>query len=448
MTETASREALLDADLRHHWHPYTDMAGYPEDQFLVVRAEGSRVMDADGRWYVDAISGLWNMNVGYGRDEIVQAVAEQLATLPYQPLNGRSHEPATHLAQRLAELVPGDLNRVFFATGGAEAVETALKMCRAYWLHAGQPRRRKVIGLEHGWHGCTLGALAASGIAEEKSAFEPLAGGFLRFIPPEGGIEGTAPPGAVDAALERLVTQEDPGTVAALIGEPIQGLAGMIAPAPSFWAEVQQVCHRHQLLIVADEVAMGFGRTGRMFSHEHYNLHPDMVTCAKGITGGFLPLSAVMVSERVFEPFRQPGRTFMHGYTWGGHPASCAAALAVLDILEREELVSRAQVLGDRLRERLTDGLAGSTAVAEVRGTGLALAVRLALPPGPAAAACRHLLSRGVLVRPVGDGDAVPLLPPLSIPEDLALQVVDLYVEEVRRLDDRRPHPREARTDA
>jgi hypothetical protein len=423
----------LDAvDVRHHWHPYTDMAAFADDPLVIRSGTGSWVTDTRGRRYFDAISGLWNTNLGHGRTDIVDAVANQLRDLAYQPLNGRSHIPATLLAERLAQVSPGDLNRVFFATGGAEAVETAIKIARQFWQYSAEPRRTKIVGLQHGWHGCTLGALAASGVAEEKTPFEPLAGGFLQFIPPAGGWSGECAPGAVADALERLLEQAGADTVAALIGEPVQGLAGMVAPAASFWREVREVCARHRILLIADEVAMGFGRTGRMFSFEHYDLQPDLVTCAKGITAGYLPLSAVLVSNHVFEPFGQAGRAFLHGYTWGGHPAACAAGLRTLEILVDEQLCDRARWLGESILAQLRDGLAGRDGVIAVRGIGLAIAVQLTRPI--AAGVCDQLRARNVLVRPVGAGDTVPLLPPLTTSERDARDIADIYVDVIRQL--------------
>jgi len=441
MTSTAPVSTVAEIDLQHHWHPYTDMAAYPADQFVAVAGDGPYLIDDAGDRYLDAISGLWNMQLGHGRSELIDAARRQLETLAYTPLNGRTHEPAAQLAQRLSGLTDGDLNRVFFATGGAEAVETAIKMVRQYWQHVGRPRRYKIVGMEGGWHGCTLGALGVSGVPEEKVPFEPLAPGFVRFLPPEGALNGTAPAGTVAAALERVLAQEDPETVGAVFAEPVLGLAGMIAPDPSYWREIQSVCDRHGLLFVADEVAMGFGRTGRMFSFQHYDLRPDLVTCAKGITAGYLPLSAVLVSDRVFEPFSLPGRAFSHGYTWGGHPVACAVALATLDVIESERLCERAGELGDRLRRRLLAGLSDLASLVEVRSLGLALAVQLdpdRCPPGPgtvAARICRVLRQdHHVLARPVGAGDAVPLLPPLTLTDEVADQMADAYVDAIRKV--------------
>ncbi|TDC42695.1 aspartate aminotransferase family protein [Micromonospora sp. KC213] len=439
--DSATAAELTAADLRHHWHPYTDMAAYAKSPLFIERGSGVHVYDTAGRSYIDAISGLWNVNVGHGRQEIVDAVADQLRTMAYQPLNGRSHPSAARLAARLASVLPDPLNRVFFATGGAEAVETAIKIVRAYWLHQGQPRRTTVIGLTNGWHGCSLGALAASGIAEERTGFEPVAGGFASLTVPYSAMIASEPTGAAHPAaeaLEALIEQEGADTVAAFIGEPIQGLGGMVVPSREFWSAIAQVCRRHGVLLIADEVAMGFGRTGAMFSAAHYDLRPDVVTCAKGITGGYLPLSATVVSDTVYAPFAEPGRSLSHGYTWGGHPASCAAALATLDIIEREGLCARAATVGAKILHGLRAGLKDCAVVREVRGQGLAIGVHLRAhpadpdPSGIAGRLCHRLRDRGVLVRPVGAGDVLPLMPPLTIDDGLSGQLVEEYCTVIR----------------
>ena len=450
MTDTrlasAERGEAETRDLEHLWHPYTATDVYAANQIVVVAAEGAHVVDIHGRRYVDAIAGLWNVQVGHGRREIVDVVTEQLEQLAYSPLNGRSHLKAVELAARLAELAPGDLTRVFFATGGAEAVETAIKLARQFWRQRGQPDRVKVIGLERGWHGCTLGALSASGIEEERAPFGPLLDGFPKIPPPycyrcPWRDDPDDCPVENGAALEEAIVREGPETVAAFLGEPVLGLAGMIPPRPRFWEEAQRVCRRYDVLLVVDEVAVGFGRTGSVFASEQFGIEPDLLACAKGITSAYLPLAAVLATERIHAAFLGEERAFMHGYTFGGHPAACAAALANLEIIEREGLCERAVSLGAELLDELRIRLRDCTIVGDVRGIGLALAVELVRdrasrePLRVVPHLCRELARRGILVRPVGDGNVLPLVPPLSIERDVALEVVDRYCGVVRELE-------------
>lgn len=417
---------ILEIDARHHWHPYTDMSSYPAKQLLITEGKGSHVCDADGRWYIDAISGLWNTNLGHGRQDIIDAVNREMRRMAYQPLNGRSHPAAALLAERLCALLPDGLDRVFFATGGAEANETAIKISRAYWRYRGQANKTAVIGMPGGWHGCTFGALSASKVPSELEQFEPGMPGFPVLPLPD---EWDAGADEVVRAFEELDRRHAPNTVAALIAETVQGLAGMRARGSEFWQAVRRCCTERDILLIVDEVAMGFGRTGKMFSFEHVGIKPDIVTMAKGITAGYVPLSAVVVDEEVFEPFTVPGRTLSHGYTWGGHPAACAAATATIAALVAEGLCERSRRLGDQCVLRLTDRLAGSDRVAEVRGTGMAIAVELTT--NAAADVCAELLNRGVITRPVADGWVVPLMLPLTTPDAVADEACDALAETI-----------------
>jgi len=366
-----------------------------------------------------------------------------MRSLSFYPLNGRSHVPAIQLAARLAALAPGGLEHVFFGTGGAEAVETAVKIARQFWKHQGHPERVKIIGLNRGWHGCTLGALSASGVAEERDPFGPLLGEFPKtqapycYRCPHAGDSSQCP---VDtgADLEAVIAREGRDTIAAVLAEPIMGLAGMVAPRPAFWDNVQRICRSHDILLIVDEVAVGFGRTGQMFASERYGLEPDLLVCAKGLTSGYLPLSAVLATHRLYEAFL--GRAFVHGYTFGGHPASCAAALANIDIIEREQLCARARAIGEACLEHLRARLDGCAVVGEIRGAGCAVAVELVADrdlrtPLPAAPeACRRLARAGVLVRPVGLDNVLPFIPPLTIPLDVAIGALDAYCDVIHAL--------------
>jgi adenosylmethionine-8-amino-7-oxononanoate aminotransferase len=435
--------SLGELDAAHLWHPYTDMSAYADRPLVLVRGDGCYVEDDAGNRYVDAIAGLWNVQVGHGRREIVAAAAAQLETLPFTPLNGRGHEPGIRLAEKLVALAPGALRHVFYTTSGAESVEVAIKVARQYWRNRGRAGRYKIVDIERAFHGCTLGALSAGGLFEDKQSFEPLAEGFLRIpLPhslrcPHGQTHSDCATQCAEA-LDRLIVQEGSETIAAFLGEPVLGAAGMVVPAPEFWTRIQEICRRHDILLMVDEVAMGFGRTGRMFASEHYGLEPDVLATAKGITSGYVPLGAVLATDAVFDEFLGTGREFGHGSTFAGHPVACAAAVANLELIVNERLCERAAELGVELLERLRVRLDGCPVVGEVRGLGLAIGIDLVnssgAPLSRAGELCDRLRERGILVRPVGWSSVLPMMPPLMIPRATAFAVADAYAEAVWEL--------------
>jgi putrescine aminotransferase len=394
---------------RHLWNPMCRLPDILDRQRVLVRGEGSTVYDEDGRGYIDAQGSLWYASVGYGREEIVRATAEQMRNLHAYGLFGDIvTPPAADLATRLASLTPGDLNRVFFTSGGSEAVESAIKIVRQYFRLRGRADRFKVISRWSGYHGVTLGALSATGTTRNRAQVEPLVPGFPHIDPLSA------------EALEEAILREDPATVAAFIAEPIMGAGGVLIPPPDYFSRVREICDRYGILFIADEVICGFGRLGHWFGIEHWDVTPDLVVMAKGISSGYTPLGAVAVSERVCEPFVDPDRQdngFFHGNTYAGHAASCAAALANLKIIEDEGLLEKSRADGIYLAELLDEMSAGQEAVREVRaGIGLIAAVDLALPPGgaPAKELSRRAYEQGVLVRPM-TATAVTLSPPLVI---------------------------------
>jgi putrescine---pyruvate transaminase len=337
-----------------------------KDLFICTSGDGIYVRDAEGRQYIDGLSSLWNVNVGHGRAELADAAAEQMKTLSYfSGYSGSSTVPSIRLAERLIELAPG-MAAVFFTSGGAEANESAFKTARYYWKVLGKSGKYKVISRIHGYHGVTLQAMSATGIAGYWKMFEPLAPGFIHIqtcypYRCSGAKPGETAGETAARELEEAILREGPETVAAFIGEPIHGAGGVIYPTDDYWPRVREICSRYDVLLIADEIITGFGRTGRWFGLEHWNVQADIVSFAKGVTSGYLPLGGIMVSRPIKHALdsAESANRWMHGFTNSGHPACCAVALRNIEIIDREGLldnVSRTgQVLLDELREAFRD---------------------------------------------------------------------------------------------
>lgn len=371
-----------DLDLRHLWHGNVQHQGLENRPPLeMVKAHDVWIEDSEGRRYLDAMAGLWCVNVGYGRREIVDAVARQMTEMPYYPLT-QSHTPGIRLAARVAELLPGDLSRIFFTNSGSEAVETALKIARQSQRKRfpGQ-NRYKIIARHRGYHGFTLGAVACTGQAQRKQAFEPVLPGVLHVVPPDHyrcPFCKTQPGCSLACAdeFERMIRMEGPETVAAVILEPVIG-GGGVFPAPDGYLEsIRATCDRYGVLMIVDEVITGFGRTGRMFGAMHAGIQPDIMTMAKGLTSGYLPLGATAVTPEVFSAFQgADAEKFVQVSTFGGHPCSCAAGLANLDILVGERLWENSARTGAYLMDRLQ--AIESPLIGEIRGRGLMIGIEL-----------------------------------------------------------------------
>ena len=432
-----------DLDLKHLWHGNLQHRGLEARPPLeIAGADGCYVFDADGRRYLDAMAGLFCVNVGYGRREIVDAVTAQMTRLAYYPLT-QSHGPAAQLAGRLAGLLPRGLDRVFFSNSGSEAVETALKMARqcARRLHPGQ-NRYKIIARHRGYHGFTMGALSATGQSPRRAAFEPLVPGFLHVPPPDHyrcSFCSSQPGCTLGCAdeFERVIRMEGPETVAAIIAEPVIG-GGGIFPAPEGYLErLRATCDRYGVLLIMDEVITGFGRTGKLFGFEQAGIRPDILTFAKGLTSAYLPLGATVASEHVFEAFEGDAESdakFTQVSTFGGHPSSCAAGLANLDILTRERLWENSAAVGAYLIQKLR--AIRSRAIGEIRGCGLLIGLEMVsdanktpLPEGRMVQLQREIREKGVLVG--RNNDSVPgycnvliLSPPLTLAREQADAIV------------------------
>lgn len=376
--------AREEAARRHLWGHFTRHSVWESEEVpIIVRGEGHHVWDSRGRRYIDGLSGLFVVQVGHGRTELAQAAARQAGELAFFPLWSYTHPQAIDLAERLAAFAPGDLTRVFFTTGGGEAVETAWKLAKQYWKLVGRPGKHKVISRAVAYHGTPQGALSITGLPAIKAPFEPLVPGAHKvpntniYRGPEHLRDDPKAFGrwAADRIEEAILT-EGPETVAAVFLEPVQNSGGCFTPPPGYLDRVREICDAHDVLLVSDEVICAFGRIGEMFACVDYGFVPDMITCAKGMTSGYSPIGATIVSERVFEPFRHGSTTFYHGYTFGGHPVSAAVAMANLDIMEREGLTQRVHEYSPVLRREL-ESLRDIPLVGDVRGDGYFYAIEL-----------------------------------------------------------------------
>jgi adenosylmethionine-8-amino-7-oxononanoate aminotransferase len=370
-------EALQTAAHRHLWLHFTRMSSYARtDMPTIVRGEGQYVYDSRGKRYLDGLSGLFVSQIGHGRTEVAEAGARQASELAYFPLWSYAHPRAIELAERLAFLAPGDLNRVFFTTSGSEAVESAWKMAKQYFKTIGQPGRYKVLSREIAYHGTSMGALAITGLPDIKMPFEPLPPGGVRvpntnFYRSPGFVADDLTAFGRWAAdeIERAILREGPDSVAAVYLEPVQNSGGCFPPPPGYFARVREICDRYGVLLVSDEVICAFGRLGYYFGAQRYGYQPDVITFAKGVTSGYAPLGGMMVSDRLMEPFANGPATFLHGVTFAGHPVSCAVALANLDVFEKEDLLGNVRANEAAFRSTLQK-LTDLPIVGDVRGDG------------------------------------------------------------------------------
>src|SRR3954468_2677551 len=418
---------------------------------ILVRGEGSRVWDQDGNAYVDALAGLFCMNAGYGRREIVEAVAAQMLDISFVSPFSFPNLPQIKLAGELAKISPmGSKTRSFFVTGGSEAVETALKLAKSYQRKRGFADRHKTISRRVAYHGTTMGALSVNGLTGVRNGFGPLVPG-ARHVPLPHRYRcdycalAAQCSGTCADEIERLIEFEGPETIAAIIMEPVQNSVGAIVPPPGYLQRVRQICDHHGILMIADEVICGFGRVGDWFGSSALGVAPDIMTCAKGITSGYAPLGAVMVRKEVADAFiGDEGDKFMHGITFGGHPASCAAALANIAIIEREQLHERARTMGDYMIRELRAAVGEHPNVGDIRGMGMFMALELVYDqrtkqpleePNLMGWLSDQFKRRGLICRADDRLDPViQLAPPLNIPQEDADQVVAIVADVIHAL--------------
>ncbi len=421
---------LVHADHEHLLHPLYHPTAHQSPK-VWVEGQGAIVKDITGKEYIDGLSGLWNVNVGHGREELAEAAAAQMRQLAFfSGYVGSTNLPAIHLAEKLAELFYPSINTFFFTSGGAESTETSFKTARFYWKAVGKPDKVKFISRMKGYHGVTMAAMAATGLPAYWPMFEPRMPGILHIESPYPYRFVNKTPEVSDGVaaanlLEEAILREGPDTVAAFIAEPIQGAGGVIPPQDDYFTRIREICDRYEVLLIADEVITGFGRTGRWFGLEHYGIEPDIVQFAKGITSGYVPLGGIGVSDRIRDVIEHvpPEKRWMHAYTYSGHPTACAVALANIAIIEREGLVQRAAEVGSHLNEALQE-LEEMPTVGNVRGKGMMAAVELVADkttrePFPAAANVggrvqQELVKRGLFTRNIGD--TICLAPPLVTP--------------------------------
>lgn len=426
---------LVDLDKRYVWHPFTQMRLWNDSKPLVIeRGEGNDLIDTDGNRYLDGVSSLWTIVHGHGRPEIQNAIREQLDALAHSTLLGLGNVPSIRLAEQLAERTPEGLSKVFYSDNGSTAVEIAVKMAFQYWQNRGYTEKRRFVHLQSSYHGDTLGAVSVGGIDLFHEVYGPLLFETLAVPHPNPyrNPHGATPEEAREHALGALeaLLRERADEIAAFVLEPlVQGAAGMLVHPPGYLRRAAELCRRHGVLLIADEVATGFGRTGSLFACEQEGVTPDFLCLAKGITGGYLPLAATVATQEVFDAFLgQPaeGKTFYHGHTYTGNPLACAAALASLEIFDKDRVLEGLAPKIERLEGLLQDQIAPHPAVGDVRQRGLMVGIELVkdkatAEPFPSAElagarACLAARERGVLIRPLGD--VVILMPPLSATED------------------------------
>ena len=381
---TLSSDELQAAAKQHLWMHFTRMSSYNDsDVPVIVRGSGPYVYDDKGKRYLDGLAGLFVSMVGHGRTELAEAASKQASELAYFPLWSYAHPAAVQLAARIAELAPGDLNRVFFTTSGSEAVESAWKLAKAYFKRIGQPTRYKVLSREYAYHGTSMGALAITGLSSIKHDFEPLPPGGIRvpntnFYRAPSFASSSEEEFGIWAAdeIERAILREDAESVAAVYLEPVQNSGGCFTPPPGYFQRVREICDKYGVLLVSDEVICAFGRLGYYFGAERYGYQPDIITFAKGATSGYSPLGGMIVRDELMEPFLTGTATFLHGITFAGHPVSSAVALANLDVFERDNILGNVRANEAGFRATL-DKLSDLPIVGNIRGAGYFYGIEL-----------------------------------------------------------------------
>ncbi|WP_340372707.1 aspartate aminotransferase family protein [Peribacillus sp. FSL E2-0218] len=425
--EKTGIQELIDLDKKHFIHPTTAIEQQQADgpSFIFKEGKGIYLTDVKGRTVIDGMSSLWNVNIGHGQEELADVAREQMAKLAFTSNFATfSNEPAIRLAAKIASIAPGDLNAVFFTSGGSESNDTAFKLARHYWILKGQPNRQKIISRSKSYHGVAMGATSATGLKPFRDFTNSIAPDFCY-------VDGSS-----IEELRRVIEQEGPETVAAFIAEPIQGAGGVNLPPEGYFKEVREICHEYGILMVTDEVITGFGRTGTYFGIEHYGVVPDMMCFAKGVTSGYAQLGGVVLNDKLHKDFISLSKgTLLHGYTYSGHPMACAVALKNIEIIERENLMENSKRRGEELLvgfKKLQSehpiigdvralGLIGGISIVKDKKTGEGFGTQLA-PKLVAEAAKNGLICRSVTF----DQDTLVFAPPLIITKSEVEKIIDI----------------------
>jgi len=435
-----STDEWKELDREHYLHPFTDHKELGEKRSrIITRADGVYIFDSDGNKILDGMSGLWCVNVGYGRNELVDAATQQLRELPYyNSFFQTANPPSIELSRMLCEVTQPQFNRVFFAGSGSESIDTMIRIVRRYWELMGQPDRQTLVARRNAYHGSTIAGTSLGGMRLQRAQGGDLLphiehidqpywfGSDRSLSPDEFGLR-------MARQLEDKINEVGVDKIAAFVGEPIQGAGGVIVPPASYWPEIQRICDEYGILLVTDEVICGFGRLGEWFGADYYGIRPDLMTFAKGVTSGYLPLGGVMVGDRVAETLVDKGGEFFHGYTYSGHPASCAVAIENIRILQREKLVERVRDdIGPYLQKKWAT-LAEHALVGETRMVGLMGALELVQSKEPLTrfdedvgigVVCRNfLVNNGLMLRAVGD--SIICAPPFTLSHDEADELID-----------------------
>lgn len=447
MTTRDDARFASEESLRHIMLDYRQMTEFVQEPFLVARADGIRFWDVHGKEYLDGLAGIFAVNVGYNNPRMLEAVRRQLETLPFNPPMHGTNPRAVELAGLLAEICPGSLNTARLVSSGSEANEAAFKMARQYHRQTGNPGKHKILSRYLSYHGATGNAMSAGGVGYRKTLYEPTSVGFLHAYPPycyRCPYEKHYPECQVFCArtLRTMIEWEDPRSVAAIIVEPISNTGGIITPPPEYLTILRQICDEHQILLIFDEVITGFGRTGSLFAANTFDVTPDILCCGKGMSSGYAPLAAAMVSDRVAATFwGVPGSEFAHGHTYAGNPVACAAGLAsIREILERR-LPENARSVGAHLVRRL-EGLASLGIVGEIRGKGLMIGVELVKDPATktpfppelkvGVRIGKRAMRNGLLIR--FDPHWIAFGPPLIVTEEDVDQMVAILEQSAREV--------------
>ena len=439
-----SLKQLQAIDAAHHLHPFTDhreLRG--AGTRMIVRADGAYIYDSEGNRILDGMAGLWCVAVGYGRKELAEVAYDQMLELPYYNSFFKCSTPTpVLLAQKLAEIAPRSINQVFFGSSGSESNDTALRLVRHYWALEGRPEKNIIISRTDAYHGSTVAGVSLGGMKHMHGQLGGAVPNIVHVMPPYA-FELAEPGESDDAfglraakAVEEAILEAGPDNVAAFIGEPIMGAGGVKIPPGNYWPEVERICRKYDVLLMLDEVITGYGRTGNWFAAQTYGIEPDMITSAKALTSGYLPLSALLVGDRVAATIVDKGGEFFHGYTYSGHPVACAVGLKNIEIIEREGLVERVREdIGPYFEQALRERIAGHPLVGETRALGLMGAIEIVkdkatreryLPAGSAAVVVRdHAIADGLMMR--ATGDTMILSPPLIWTRD----TIDLACEKI-----------------